>query len=88
MVKAFTAGINCIWCLPGWWAVVLCNRFLTFRLHLWQASSEVAASTVTSEVLLWLLLPYVPDTVSTEATVEADTTEDAYHRCRLNVRNS
>ena len=26
-------------------------EFLTFRLHLWQASSEVAASTVASEVL-------------------------------------
>ena len=27
-------------------------KFLTFRLHLWQASLELAASTVASEVLL------------------------------------
>ena len=35
----------------GWWAVVSGYKFLTFRLHLWQTSSEVAASTVASEVL-------------------------------------
>ena len=31
--------------------VVSGYKFLTFRLHLWQASSEVAALTVVSEVL-------------------------------------
>ena len=35
----------------GWWAVVSGYEFLRFRLHLWQASSEVAASTVVSEVM-------------------------------------
>ena len=41
---------QCIWYLPGWWVVVSGYKFLTFRLHLWQASSEVAASVVNSEV--------------------------------------
>ena len=30
----------CIWCFLGWWLVVLDYKFLMFRLHLWQASSE------------------------------------------------
>ena len=41
---------QCTWCLQGWWAVVSGYKFLTFRLHLWQTSSGVAASTVASEV--------------------------------------
>ena len=39
-----------IWCLLGWWAVVSGYKFLTFCLLLWQASSEVDASTVAFEV--------------------------------------
>ena len=42
---------TCIWCLQGWWAMVSGYEFLTYRLQLWQASSEVAALTVVSEVL-------------------------------------
>ena len=34
--------IECILCLPGWWAVVSDYEFLTFGLHLRQATSEVA----------------------------------------------
>ena len=41
----------CIWCPPGWWAVVSGYEFLKFRLHLWQPSSEVAALTVVSKVV-------------------------------------
>ena len=46
----------------------LVDRGLRLRIpdvspHLWQASSEVAASNVASGD--WLLLPYVPDTIST-----------------------
>ena len=47
----FKFNLSCIWCLPGWWTVVSGYKFLTFRLHLWQASSEVTASTGASEVL-------------------------------------
>ena len=41
--------LSCIWRFPGFWAVVSGYKFLMFRLHLWQASSEVAVSTVASE---------------------------------------
>ena len=40
---------NCIWCIPGWWAVVLGYKSLAFCLHLWQTSSEVTATIFASD---------------------------------------
>ena len=50
---------SCIRCIPGWWAVVSDYKFLTFCLHLWQASSEMTASTVASEVLPTCIADYL-----------------------------
>ena len=45
------AGVNVYGVFQAGGAMVSGYKFLTFRLHLWQASSELAASTVASEVL-------------------------------------
>ena len=44
--SGFHARRQCVWCVPGRWAVVSGYRFLMFRLHLWKTSSEMAASEV------------------------------------------